>query len=293
MKDIYNRIIKETSLSIISHHIITNGYLIDDAIIDFFRNTNMKRIQITLDGKKDTHDKTRFIQKNNIGSFDRIITNIKKLSAELSTSIISVRVNIDKRNYEDFVDLYHFLHEVCDSNDNIHVYPALIKLFDKTKRTLSPICFSNEELFELYEFYKDKGCNVVYFPKIHKHTCSICNINTFTIGTKGEVYKCPEDANDSHGIIGNVNSKKTVNEQLFLRYVNNSSQFKRKECKNCLCFPICYGGCGKIYLKDKFSNGRINYCHPLKNLEILKKAFLSDVQKQNKDINPNLQFNIY
>lgn len=108
MKKIYEGITKETSLKLVSNSIITNGYLINNAILDFFKSTNMNKIQITLDGEKVTHDKKRHLKDNLEGTFDKIISNIKLLSKQLPKSHIYVRVNIDKNNYKEFVNIYHF-----------------------------------------------------------------------------------------------------------------------------------------------------------------------------------------
>lgn len=293
MKKIYESIIKNTALKTINQSVVTNGYLINKKVVDFFRETHLENIQITLDGKKETHDKKRHLKGCFTGTFDKIIDNVRLLSKQLPESKISVRINVDKNNYKDFVDLYHYLHNECDFNDNICVYPALIKVYEQLGERLNETCFCNDEVFKLYDYYKSQGCEVVYFPKFHKHTCSICSLNMYTIGPKGEIYKCPEDANNPQKIIGNVNEGALKNEHLLLSYLNESSQFNRKECKHCLCFPICYGGCGKEYLKDKYHNGKLNYCHPLKNPEALKKAFLEDIKDNRKGVNSNLQFDIY
>lgn len=293
MKEIYKEIVEKTSLKIVNHSVITNGYLIDEEALDFFRSSKMKNIQITLDGKKETHDKKRYLKRSFAGTFDKIISSVKMLSRNLPESHISVRINIDKGNFKEFVDLYHYIHNECDFNNNIHVYPALIKIYDPLTQSLSSNCISNAELFSVYEFYKSHGCAVVFFPKAHKHTCSICNLNSYTIGPHGEIYKCPEDANKLEKTIGNINTGSSANEHLLMEYLTESSQFKREECKECACFPICYGGCGKEYLGSKHSQGKIDYCHPLKNLETLKKAFLEDVKDNHKEVSQNLQFTIY
>lgn len=293
MKEIYEGITKETSLELVSNNIVTNGYLVNDNVLDFFKSSNMDKIQITLDGEKATHDKKRHLKESSEGTFDQIISNIKLLSKQLPKCHIYVRVNIDKKNYKEFVNIYHFLHKDCDFNKNIYVYPAVIKVYDNLGEKLIQKCFSNEELFDLFEYYKKNGCEVVFFPKMHKHTCSICNLYTYTIGPSGEIYKCPENANQPGKIIGNINSGTIDNEPLLLEYINDSSQFKRQECKDCHCFPLCYGGCGKQYLRDKYAHGKINYCHPLKDIDAMKKAFLDDIKHSDKSVGSNLQFDIY
>ncbi len=165
MKEIHEGITKGTSLELISNSIITNGYLINNDVLDFFKSTNMDKIQITLDGEKASHDKKRYLKDGLGRTFDQIISNIKLLSKQLPKCHIYVRVNIDKKNYKEFVCIYHFLHNDCDFNNNIYVYPAVIKVYDNLGENLIQKCFSNEELFDLFEYYKDNGCEVVFFQR--------------------------------------------------------------------------------------------------------------------------------
>lgn len=283
MQYIYNRICNETNLKITEHTIITNGYLIDDDVLSFFKQTNLNNIQITLDGKKELHNKKRFLKETKEGTFDKIIENIKKLNTFIPECNISVRVNIDKNNYTDFVDLYKYIHETCEIKSSIYVYPAIIKAYDENNLTLKNECLKNEDLFQVFDYYKKNGCSVEFFPKSHKHGCSACNVCTFTIGPNGEYYKCPEDANNPQNIIGYINDDQIKNKKLVVEYINQSSQFKRKNCRDCLCFPICSGGCGKDYLRIIYKKYKINCCHPLKNKIILKKAFLEEINCKNKN----------
>lgn len=291
MKKIYNKIVNETSLEIIDHNIITNGYLIDDDVIDFFRNTQLKNIQITLDGCKEIHNSKRFDSLTKEGSFDRIVSNICRLSKELPKTHVNVRINVDKNNFKDFVPLYAFLHNECDSNSNVFVYPAVIKNYNNVEENK---CFTNKELFALYKYYKEHGCVVNYFPLANKHTCSLCNAFTYTIGPEGEYYKCPEDANNPNRVIGYINSKAILRSGLLFRYINEGSQFNRKNCRDCYCFPLCFGGCAKDYLRTKYLNNKANFCHPLKNKEFIKQAFLDEIHDSNcTKSKTNLSFDLY
>jgi len=291
IKQIYDKIIKETNVNIRKNSIITNGYLINKEILSFFSKIKLNNIQITLDGCAKNHNKTRFLKESGQGTFKKIVNNIVKTSKCLQQCTIDVRVNIDKNNYQDFVFLYKLLHQLC--NNNVNVYPGIIEVDNKYGTVLSCSCYNSKELYPLYHYYREHGCIVNYFPLAHKHGCFINNINSYIIGPRGELYKCPEDANRKERIIGSIFDSKIVNLSLWGRYVIESSQFKRNECKNCLCFPICSGGCGKKYLKNLYGRGEYSYCHPLQNLEYMEDAFFESLDEDLKQTDENKVINLY
>ena len=58
--------------------ITSNGYLLNQKIMNNLKKTRISSFQITLDGEKNQHDSLR-ITSSNKGTFDRIIENIKLL----------------------------------------------------------------------------------------------------------------------------------------------------------------------------------------------------------------------
>ncbi|EPB6686887.1 radical SAM protein [Vibrio alginolyticus] len=58
--------------------VCTNGYSMPSSWIETLSN-NKVQLQISIDGDKNTHDRYR-IDKNGRGSFDRVVTNLNKLS---------------------------------------------------------------------------------------------------------------------------------------------------------------------------------------------------------------------
>lgn len=84
--------------------VITNGYDLD-SFIDLLSPKLINDIQITIDGTKDYHNKRRVHYKE-LPTFDKIIANIR---LALATNIkISVRVNNDNKNLDDFLSLKEY-----------------------------------------------------------------------------------------------------------------------------------------------------------------------------------------
>jgi radical SAM protein with 4Fe4S-binding SPASM domain len=101
---------------------VTNGYLFDDATIKKAINQwNLTNVQITLDGTEEVYNKTKaYIYKNDESPFKRVISNIHKL---LDQNIkVNIRLNCDKHNFKDLLNLVDYLHNEFGNNPNFAVY---------------------------------------------------------------------------------------------------------------------------------------------------------------------------
>lgn len=103
--------------------IFTNGILLDDELIDFFK-VNGVSIIISLDGPQEIHDKYRLW--NGKGSFERIAQAISKLQEKnipfgISSTIASHTVKHLKELIKGFVSAYH---PVSIGLNPLHYVPA-------------------------------------------------------------------------------------------------------------------------------------------------------------------------
>ncbi|NUV00532.1 hypothetical protein XO12_10720 [Marinitoga sp. 1154] len=87
--------------------IITNGYLLNKKIIEKLKEIKVTHLQITVDGIKELHDVRRFLA-NKKGTFDIIMKNIKYAEREFN---IALRINLDKKIYENFDEFLNYLEE--------------------------------------------------------------------------------------------------------------------------------------------------------------------------------------
>ncbi len=126
IRSLYDKIKAIKNKSIKTHTLITNGYLIDDDVLDFINYAQINEIQITLDGVKSRHDKLRCLRGSGKPTFDRIITNIGNILTQCPNVKLSLRVNINRGNYGDFYDIFVFLHDKFQS-DKLLVYPGFIR----------------------------------------------------------------------------------------------------------------------------------------------------------------------
>lgn len=70
-------LVNQNDIQLIQHFMVSNGYLLDQEKCTFFNQTNLGTIQITLDGDRELHDKTRILASGK-GTFDKIVDNVLK-----------------------------------------------------------------------------------------------------------------------------------------------------------------------------------------------------------------------
>lgn len=277
IKSIYNKIKNETTLNIINHSIVTNGYLINAEVLDFFKETQLKSMQITLDGTQEHHDKTRCLKHNGSGTFNKIIDNIHSVIEMLPDCRLSVRINISKNNMNDFPIMLNFFNEHFKS-PNINIYPGFIREETNDGCSLCHQSIKADETIHYYEFIQEKGGHINFFPAKADKGCMINKLNSYIIGPEGEIYKCWNDVSNSKKIIGYIHQKELSNKVLFSRYMTEISPFEDKKCRDCLLFPICSGGCGWYRYKNIFEDGKFDVCCQYKDRRNLEAALINSLK---------------
>jgi len=261
IEKILKKIHSEISLPLTGHSIVTNGYYFDSKAIDLFRKYPLKSIQITLDGKKERHDNIRKQKITGEGSFDRLIANMDRIVKELPETKLSIRINIEKENLQDYFDLQKELSERWKGY-KVVIHPGLLRIDNDTNTALACECIDRVEAHELYfNLSKEKILDEPVFPLLQGNRgCCATVINSYIIGTEGEIYKCWDDVTDSNKIIGYIDREELTNSSLFYKYMVGSKWYHNEECMNCFFLPICSGQCAHYRLKNMYENGKYNLC---------------------------------
>ena len=87
---------------------VTNGTLIDDAVIGKLKKSGCKTITVSLDGVRETHDMLRH-QK---GCFDRILRALKLLKRADFLDHLQVTFTANKKNVYEFPKLYDIINKI-------------------------------------------------------------------------------------------------------------------------------------------------------------------------------------
>lgn len=218
--------------------IVTNGYLLTEKILRQLKDVYIHSMQITIDGLKNSHDSRRYL-KNGGPTYDRIIFNIATASKLIPEIAISVRVNIDQNNADEYIYFYNFLKE--QKWNNVSTYPAFVGDYSEGNCGYMLDAPTRRNILEKYSDATGENFRHFY-PSGIRSECAIRNMNAYVIGPKGEIYKCWNDVGKPERVVADINGKVT-NEALLLDYLTGADPLEDPKCLECILLPICGGGC--------------------------------------------------
>ena len=211
----------------------TNGTLLSDSFVDFLSDFQV-RFQITLDGDRKLHNKTRFYKTSNQGSYKHILRNINKIIDRIYDVNVSIRIN--------------FKNDTLDSIKNLTSDLLSIKNKNKLSISLHKVWQIDEKeidvklILETLSYISSLGIQANFpYLEITNH----CYANLFyqvIINYDGYVYKCTArdfNKNNSFGkLLDNGMIEWNVSKRL--NYHNKSVA---SQCIDCTLFPVCSGMC--------------------------------------------------
>jgi uncharacterized protein len=259
----FNRIISLTAkiknLEIpLSAGIVTNGYLLDENVIDKLEDLKINHMQITLDGSEATHNKRRpHIHSGD--SFSKIVQNIERLIEKWDYKL-SLRVNIDKTNIDEYAKVYE-LFSAKFKGKKAKVYPGIVA-DDHQHPDLRCSINRKEEVEFMVRQYKEYGIkDLDFYPRNEYSGCVATGSNGFVIGPEGELYKCWNDLGLENRVVGSIYPYKEWNLKLLSRYMVGVDPMSDEKCRECFYIPICGGGCPNQRLKKKYEGKEdLDYC---------------------------------
>jgi uncharacterized protein len=229
--------------------IITNGYLIDEAITEQFFDNGIRQAQITIDGCEERHNHRRFLRSNpEKGTYDQILRGIN-LFAQCGIKV-GIRMNVDKENMGDIGTFVREMNAKIANTENITI--NLGHVFDFSTNELSHErnnCISTEQFadckIEMLKLFKDIGLSASIkdkYPRLMTD-CGATTKNSFVINPDGKIYLCWSDISIDSLSIGSVFYPLDFSSEKCRRWSECSSILTNAKCVLCEVLPICMGGC--------------------------------------------------
>lgn len=239
----------------------TNGVLLDDHIMEF-ANKEMDNVVLSIDGRKEVHDRMR-PSPNGKGSYDIILPKFKKLAKSRNQENYYVRGTFTRNNLDFSEDVKH-LAEL--GFEQISIEPVVTDPEE-------PYYIREEDLTTIYEEYdklakymleKDEvgeGFNFFHFmidlsggPCVAKRL-SGCGSGTeyLAVSPWGELYPCHQFVGQEEFIMGNVFDGIKTHD--LVEDFKHISVYSKEECKECFAKFYCSGGCAA---NSYNSTGNIN-----------------------------------
>lgn len=260
----------------ISNGVQTNGILIDEEWISFFKENNFW-VGVSMDGPKRIHNAHRHYRKGK-SSFEAIYPNLMLLKEnKIPLSVISV---ITEENVGHCKEIFEFFNKLEISS--IDFIPCFLY---GNEMTLDPKSYSKFmiELFDLWAASPNKNLKIRFLNDIKKKInwlkagkgtiytgCELagrCGEN-FSILPNGDIYPCE--------CLTPLNSLKLGNiEKIDLHEIYKTKKFDEfkilcndinPECFSCEVFDICKGGCLNRRLPEFTTDTKDFYCDARKKI---------------------------
>lgn len=218
---------------------ITNGYLLTEEKISLFEQLQIASVQITIDCSEQTHNARRF-RKDGAPTYRTILKNIEEAQKILPQTSISVRVNIDRTNSDEFFDVLNYFR--AKKYLNVSVNPGFVN--DLSERDRNQCVYDKKSMAAFLKdaYRKHNYYSRFFYPADITSTCAVRNPNAIVIGPLGELYKCWNDVGNFDRSYGNIDGSMT-NEAILYEYLVKSDYLNDPKCNACAFFPVCDGGC--------------------------------------------------
>ena len=195
--------VKEQKISLYST-ITTNGYLMDGKMFQEFLESGITDFQVTIDGEKENHDKTRYL-RNGEGTYDTILKNLVQIRS-LNTEIdyqFKIRGNFTKNSILHMYDFVRIYKEQIYDGKHFTLYFRPVYEYETRKNEIEDI---KQDIYSIGEgiLEQDKLMRYVaeqtgqiierrLVEKLPGPTFGWCNAemkNHMIVGKGGKLYLC-------------------------------------------------------------------------------------------------------
>ncbi len=245
----YGRSLEETHDKKFRFTLTTNGVLLNDDIMEF-ANKEMGNVVLSIDGRKEVHDRMRPFRKG-AGSYDLIVPKFQKFADSRHQEKYYVRGTFTHNNLDFSRDVLH----LADLGfKQISVEPVVAQETDS-------YAIREEDLPQLMEEYenlalemvkrhgKENGFNFFHFmidleggPCVAKRL-SGCGSGTeyLAVTPTGYLYPCHQFVGNTDFLMGNVDDG-VVNTDLHDEF-KSCNVYAKDKCRECFARFYCSGGC--------------------------------------------------
>lgn len=227
----------------------TNGVLLDDEVMEF-ANQEMANVVLSIDGRKEVHDKMRPFRKG-AGSYDLIVPKFQKLAESRNQDRYYVRGTFTHHNLDFSKDVLH----LADLGfQQISVEPVVAQPEDD-------YALQEEDVPKLLEEYDNlaaemlkrhregKDFNFFHFmidleggPCVAKRLFG-CGSGTeyLAVTPWGDFYPCHQFVGDEAFLMGNVTDG--IQNMDLQKQFKSCNVYAKEKCRECFARFYCSGGC--------------------------------------------------
>jgi uncharacterized protein len=263
----------------VTHHFQTNGTLLDQQWVDFFR-TNEAKVGLSLDGPAELHDRSRKTRSGK-GTFERVMRGLRALQENhYPFHVITVLCRESLHSAKKLFDFYveNGISEVAFNTDEVEgIYISSSMQFGNVDeemriflREFFDLAANHEPRLNVREF--DGAFQAIANPSSADYGNPMAEpLRFISVGVNGEISTfSPELLGYGHGrhktfVFGNVHNNELADilrNEAFLD-VNAEIERGQENCRNsCEYFEMCLGGvpANKLFENGSFASAETLFC---------------------------------
>ena len=245
----YARSIEKDAKKNFRFTLTTNGMLIDDDVIDF-ANREMSNVVLSLDGRKEVHDRFR-VDYAGRGSWERIVPKFQKLVKKRQGKNYYMRGTFTHANPDFLEDIRQMLKlgftelsmepVVCAPDDPSALTEEDISVVKQQYEKLAALMLEREMAGEPFTFYHYM-LDLADGPCIYKRI-SGCGSGTeyLAVTPWGDLYPCHQFVGEERFKLGDIWTGIT-NSEVRGEFAE-CNVYAKAECRDCWARLYCSGGC--------------------------------------------------
>lgn len=247
----------------------TNGTILTDSMIDFIVQENIG-VSVSMDGDKETQDRTRPYKKDGVGSYDIVSRNAKKLIAKHKKKPVAARVTLTK-GYPNVLDTFEHLrslgfHEVgfapvSEMDDTFYLDDReLNRLLDQFEQLTEQ--FINEAKENRYFGFSNLVNVLVELHRgVNKSYGCGAGIGFFAVSPSGELFLCHRFNEQKDYKMGDIYNG--INEQYRTSLLQDLHVDNKTTCSRCPLKHTCAGGCyyEALERQGEITSPNLHYCN--------------------------------
>ena len=247
----YGRELEKNSDKHFRFTITTNGVLLNDEIMEFC-NAEMDNVVMSLDGRKEVHDRMR-PSRNGKGSYDLIVPKFQKFAAQRKAlgKQYYIRGTFTHYNLDFAQDVLHFADLGFDQLSMEPVVAPADAPYAIRPEDIPVICEQYDILAkEMLKIEKEgRGFTFFHFmidlsggPCVYKRL-SGCGSGTeyLAVTPWGDLYPCHQFVGNEQFLLGNVDEGIVRTD--IVDTFKCCNVYSREECTKCFARYYCSGGC--------------------------------------------------
>lgn len=227
----------------------TNGVLLDDDVIEF-ANREMNNVVLSLDGRKEVHDRHR-VDHAGRGSYDLIVPKFQRFVQKRTNGTYYMRGTYTHENVDFTNDIFHMADlgftelsmepVVCAPDDPCALTKEDLPVLKEQYEILAKEMLKRKKEGRPFTFYHYM-LDLAHGPCIYKRIAG-CGSGTeyLAVTPSGDLYPCHQFVGEKEYRMGDIWTGVT-NTELRDKF-KLCNVFAHKECRDCWANMYCSGGC--------------------------------------------------